>query len=227
MYSEHYKAFSENIGFAARILHYYLRAGALVKDENDHYKALNKNARFWNDYNFMALQTVIIFLGKIFDDQRRTHNLTKLIESLSNNLKHFNKSSLRKRKIKLSGEADWLDKYIEEAHELNAEDIELIKNEADKASALWKKFEPLRHRFYAHNQMITNKERDALFKGVTYDELQNLVQMLLNIAHVLEQAEINGQKPDFSDDYEEAIRRAEGEIDRLHTILIAGSNNQP
>jgi len=223
MYTEHYKAFSQNINFAARILHYYLHLSAMVQKETENYKALNETPRFWNDYNFIALQTVIIFLGKIFDSQKKTHNLTKLLDVLPQSLKHFSKANLKLRKIEFSGGGfNGLEQYIKDAHELTADDVELIKTEAQKATALWRKFKPLRHRFYAHNQMLTDDERDALFKSVTYDELEQLIQILLNISNILHQAEINGRKPDFEYDYSEPANTAENEVDKLLGTLING-----
>lgn len=222
-YQTHYKAFSQNINFAARILHYYLHLGTLAKEGSNEYKALNEHARFWNDFNFVALQTVIIFLGKIFDSQSKTHNLTKLLETLPLSLDHFSKANLRARKIKMStGDLSWLDEYISRAHELNAEDLVVINDEVQKAEALWKKIKPLRHQYYAHDQMLPDDKRTALFKNVTYGDLELLVQILLNISFVLEQAEINGQQPDFSQDYEGPNNLAEGQIEGLMQLLVTG-----
>lgn len=225
MYQNHYKTFSENITFAARILHYYLRIGFHAQENSEELKALNKSARFWLDWNFMALQTVVIFLGKIFDGQSRTHNLTALLESLPNSLNHFSKEQLRKRKLE-AGFSDeiLLNSYISEAHELNIDDVAAINEQANNAKSIWKKIEPLRNRFYAHHQMLTDKERDKLFSKVTYDELEHIVQILLNISFALEQAEINGSKPDFDSDYEGPINRAEGELDRMMQTLIGASS---
>lgn len=224
MYIKHYKAFSQNTNFAARVLHYYLHLGTMAKPHDKEYNALNKTARFWNDFNFMALQTTIIFLGKIFDAQKRAHSLTKLIEVLPHSLEYFSKSMLKERKMALGEKFDWLEAYMEDAHELTLDDVEVINAEADKAKALWKKFAPLRHQVYAHNQMLTNEQRDALYNKVTYDELEELVQILLNISFALEQAEINGRKPDFKNNYESPINQSEGEINRLLNILTKGSN---
>lgn len=129
MYTEHYKAFSQNVNFAARILHYYLHMSARANEKAD-YDALNKTARFWNDFNFMALQTVIIFLGKIFDSQSRTHNLSKLLNALPQSLDHFSKANLKARKIATGGDKnfDW-DEYVKDAHELNQADVDLIHAE--------------------------------------------------------------------------------------------------
>jgi hypothetical protein len=226
MYENHYRAFSENITFAARILHYYLRMGFHAQENSEELKAINQSPRFWLDWNFMALQTVIIFLGKIFDGQSRTHNLTALLEALPNSMSHFSKEELRKRKIKAGlTDLEILDTYIADAHELDASDIIAINEQAEEAKKIWKKIYPLRNRFYAHHQMLTNEERDKLFRRVTYDELELIVQILLNISFALEQAEINGRKPDFDTDYEGPINRAEGEVDRMIQTL-AGLNSE-
>ena len=220
-YKCHFNAFEQNIKFAARILHYYLHMGSLAQLDTAEYKALNYNARFWNDFNFIALQTTIIFLGKIFDKDTRTHNIRALLKSLSLNLKYFSKNSLRQRKINL-GSTDGIDEYISNAHELDQSDIHDIHAEVDKAVMLWQKIQPLRHQVYAHNQMLSNEAKDALFKQVTYDDLEYLVQILLNVCFALEQAELNGRKPDFSDDHSGPINVADGQIIKLMKVLVNG-----
>lgn len=224
-YKEHYKAFSQNVEYAARILQYYLRLSFVGDYNSDNYKALNYNARFWTDYNFMAVQTVIIFLGKIFDTQNKTHNLTKMLDALALNLDYFSRENLRARKIEIGGLFDGLNDYIKNAHELNVTDVDLIKSEAQKAEALWKKFKPLRHQIYAHNQMLTDEQRKKLYTNLTYTELDQLVQILLNIVNVLYEIEFNGTKPDFNNDYARTVNRAKEESEKLLEALVKGVNN--
>lgn len=100
MYVKQYKAFSENTHLAARTLYYYLgieEANQLDTQENE---AINKSARFWLDWRYIAQQTVIIILFKIFDDQKRTYNIQAMMRSLPFNLNHFSKPKIRERKFR-------------------------------------------------------------------------------------------------------------------------------
>ena len=221
-FSEQYKAFSANVAFAARVLNYHLEIDKLAVDPTS-LNALNTNARFWVDFKYCSLQTVIIFLGKIFDKDQKTYSVSKLINSAFSNTTHFKKSALRERKIEAAnGEFEGLEEYIEQAHELSKDDIKLIKAEVKKARILWSKFEPLRMKIFAHQEMITEEEKSELYRNALYEELQQLIQLLLNISHAFEQAEINGRKPELKNNYEGPINVAKREIKTLFHYLILG-----
>ena len=149
------------------MLHYYLELGNRAA-EQDALNALNKNARFWNDYNYAALKTVIIFLGKIFDPDANAFSLSKLFNSVKSNLSHFSRDSLKRRKVSIAVEFEGLDEYLADAHELGKEDTKLIKQQIREARIIWKKIEPLRNKIYAHDEMLPEEEKTALFANTTY-----------------------------------------------------------
>jgi len=221
-YKEHHKIFEQNVAFAARNIHYLLHISDRAKEDEAVFKALNKNARFWNDYNFNVIQTVIVFLGKIFDEDSRTYNISRTLNLAKRNLNFFSKQSLRDRKIASAGEFEGLDEYVDGAHELSSEDIKTIKKAAKEARRLWENFKPLRDKFYAHSEILSQEDKEQLLQQAKYDDLRQIIQILLNITHAFEQAELNGRKPDLTQDYEGTIRYAQGEADRLIDTLIAG-----
>ncbi|MBN8520548.1 MAG: hypothetical protein J0L77_01440 [Alphaproteobacteria bacterium] len=222
MYTEQYKTFQQNVVFAARTFHCYLIIGEKAATDKQVYNALNNNARFWSDYNYIALQTVIIFLGKIFDTDNNTRNITKMLKAVIDDISYFNKFNLKERKLKLSGEFEGINEYINNAHELSREDIKEIKQRVKKARGQWNNVKPLRDKIYAHNQNLNEEERVELYKKVKYSDLKDILQILLNVAHSLEQAELNGRRPDFNYNYEGPIRVAEKEVDNLLMLLIKG-----
>ena len=205
--------------FAARTLHYYFSIAKTISKDADAHQALLGNARFWSDYNYMTIQTTVIFLGKIFDPNSKTYNLSKMINSASKAIPYFNREALRKRKTALGVETEIIDGYIPTAYELSKADIKAIKQEIKKANALWDKIEPFRNKIYAHSEILTSEERLELFGQVKYDDLKDLIQILLNISHALEQAELNGMKPDLAYNFEGPIRVAEGQIENLMASL--------
>lgn len=222
-YTKHFKVFSRNIEFVGRVFHYYQNLGGNVQSPSPEYNALNQNPYFWNDFNHMALQSVIIVLGKIFDLDSRSYGLGKLVEALKNDLAHFSKSNLRKRKMETNGNAVWLDPFIVEAHELTIEDIVVIESQVNNANALWKTISPLRKKIYAHDDMLDDEQRNEIHAEVRHSDLKDLVRILINISNALWLAENNGDRPDFDVDYERPSRDAGAEIYKLLKILVDGT----
>ena len=228
MFKAHYKAVQGNVNLAARILGYHLELASHVTDNQDNYNALNNTARFWNDFNFMAMQTVIMSLGKVFDDDQDTHNLSQMMKSLRESLDYFGKEKLRQRKLSWGlTDQQMLDDAIDHAHEMSLDDVKVIAKKVREARALWVKIKPLRDKFYAHHEAMSDEDRDALFKDVTYDELEEIIQIMLDVCFVLEVAELNGTKPNF-DDYTDNRPEnvAAREIDKWLPALVKGYNKQ-
>lgn len=220
-YKAHYDAFKNNANYAARVFQYY----ETIEKSNTHrsreHVALNRSARYWLDWRYMALQTVIITVAKIFDRQPNTHTMRAMLRELP--LDFYSTASLIQRRI-ASGmnDQEMLDAVASRSHDLNARDVKRIEAQAVKAETLWNRFSPLRNRIYAHHQMLTDEERDRFFSRTTYANLRRLIQILLNIAFELEQSELNGSKPDFRHNYKGAFNYSDAEAKRLLQTLMNG-----
>lgn len=219
-YQNHYKAFSQNVAFSARAWHHYIYLNNRANEEKIILAALNKATRFWLDQRYIAVQTTVIFLGKIFDKDIDAHNIDKTLNALHKEKEHFSKPMLRKRKIESAGEFEGIDEYIENANELSTNDLKIISFEAKKAKAIWERIRPLRMKIYAHNQILSDVEREEIYKNVKNSDISNILQILLNISEALWQAEFNGLKPDFSIDYTRPIEHAKKDIEELIGSLI-------
>ena len=221
-YKSYYTKFAQNVYFAARTLYYFLNITQKAVDKNEVHNVLEYNAQFWNDYNFMTIQSVVIFLGKIFDDDTRSYSLKNMLKKAVDGMEYFSRASLRKRKIELAGTFEGIEEYIQNSHELSNEDIKNVKLEVNKARKLWFSFKPIRDKIYAHNQILSLEEQEKLFKNARYDDLKEIVRILLNIVHIFEQAELNGNKPDFEFNYRGPIINSEKETDKLISLLVLG-----
>lgn len=218
-YKKHYTEFSQNIGFAIRTWHHSLYLDARAKSEPKILEALNKAPRFWLDYRYSNTQATVIFLGMIFDEDSRTHNIYKMLNLADKEIGFFSKVELRKRKSSPHEEPDWLDEYIENAHELTREDLKLIRKQVKSAQDIWNKIKPLRNKIFAHNEILTDDERNNIIDAVKKTDMTNILQILLNVSNSLHEAELNGRKPDFSDDYQSPIKWAENDIESLISSL--------
>ena len=218
-YKKHYEAFAQNIAFAVRTWHHYVHLNNRANEDPAILEALNKSSRYWLDQRYIAVQTTIIFLGKIFDNDARVYNIDKTLKAANDEKGHFSKPELRKRKVESGGEFDGIDEYIDNATELSADDLKIINTEVKKAKAIWELIKPLRDKIYAHNQMLSDVERKELYEAVKNGDINNILQILLNISEALWQAEFNGRKPDFSSNHMQPIEWAKKDIEELISSL--------
>jgi len=226
-YKAHYDAFHNHANYAARVFQYYESIEKSNTRQLREHIALNRSARFWLDWRYMALKTVIITLAKIFDKQRNSHSkqrdshkMRAMLEELP--LEFYSTKQLIARRI-ADGMTDkkLLESVASRSHDLNAKDVARIEAQMIKAEKLWEIFEPLRNRFYAHDQMTPQEKRDY-FSKARYADLRRLIQILLNIAFQLEQSELNGSKPDFRRNYSGTFNKAAKEADQLLSTLVDG-----
>ena len=193
-YKKHYRAFEQNIAFAVRTWHHNVHLNNRANEDSAILAALNKAPRYWLDQRYSAVQTTIIFLGKIFDNDGRAHNVDKTLKAANDEKERFSKAELRKRKVELGGEFEGIDEYVANATELNSNDLKVICAEVKKAKAIWETIKPLRDKIYAHNEMLSDAERKDLFEAVKNEDINNILQILSNVSDALWQAEFNGHK---------------------------------
>ncbi|GEM_PF-6447307 len=219
-YKRHYNKFSQTVAYAARTWHHHVHLNSRAAEDPAIHEALNKAPLYWLDQSYAAVQTTIIFLGKIFDNDGRAHNVDKMLNAARDEKDHFSKTELRKRKVESGGEFEGLDEYIENATEPDSEDFKAIQAEVKKAKIIWERIKPLRNKIYAHNEIMSDAEREALYEAVKNDDITEILQILMNISEVLWQIEFNGLKPDFSFNCTKPIEWAKDDIEELIASLL-------
>jgi hypothetical protein len=78
-YKKHYEEFAQNVSFAVRTWHHHVHLNNRAAEDSAILAALNKAPRYWLDQRYIAVQTTVIFLGKIFDSDGRAHNVDKTL----------------------------------------------------------------------------------------------------------------------------------------------------
>jgi hypothetical protein len=222
-YKKHYEQFSQNVAFAVRTWHHHVHLNNRANEDSAILAALNKAPRYWLDQRYSAVQTTIIFLGKIFDKDGqiyKVYNIDKTISAVDTEKEHFKKEKLRKRKVESGGEFEGIDEYIKNASEFDSDDLSTIVAEVEKAKNIWERIRPLRDKIYAHNEMLSDEERKELYEAVKNSDLNDILQILLNVSDALWQAEFNGRKPDFSSNHTQPIEWAKKEIEELIGSLL-------
>lgn len=68
--------------------------------------------------------------------------------------------------------------------------------------------------------MLSDAEREELYKSVKNADINEILQILMNISNALWEAEFNGRKPDFSHNHTQPIESAKKNIEQLIGSLL-------
>lgn len=158
--------------------------------------AINRCALFWNT-NLAALQaSLFISLGRIFDNDPKSHCISRLLREAVQNPQIFSRASLAARKQRQSPEASWIKAYVQEAYEPTKADFQrLDRYVVAKRKVYEKAYEDIRHKVFAHGGAASTEKKNALFARTRLDELQRLVLSLKAFHEAIWQLYFNGIKP--------------------------------
>lgn len=210
-YEKEFNIFSSNINQAARAFYYHQEIQKQVYDDGEKYQnlpdgyfqdskmfqAMQANSQFWMDYKHSSIVFAIITLGRILDKNSNAHKIERLIKAAQNS-DLFNNDKLRERKIKRSDNADeWINNYINNAHELSSKNFSEILSFAEETRKKWETVKDLRNKIYAHQEALDDIKKVAIFKKSTYGAFQEIIERLLTLEHIFWEAFHNGKPPDF------------------------------
>lgn len=214
-YEKEFSIFSSNIKLAANSFEYYKTLLSDYKNNKKVQEASNSHQNFWKNFEYSSFLVVIVTLGRIFDKDKESHSIYKLLNAIKNT-DHFKKSSLKARlnatKHNCEGEIDSL---IERSYELNDDDISELKKSVDEAEKLWNGMRNIRNKILGHDDAETRSQIDDILTNIilgsddnetnskkveiigTYnpDSMNKLISILLTIEHILNQSILNPTKP--------------------------------
>jgi hypothetical protein len=156
-----------------QFLYQYLAIRAVGGDNQAVYKLLQAAPLFWNT-TLAALQLgAFITLGRIFDQDSRAHNLSRLLRLAQDHPEIFTKGY----KPKTSDFRQW------RAH-------------VRKRRSIYEaRYRDLRRKFFAHKEVVESADVEALFARTNTRELQLIFGFLSRLYEMLWQLFVNGRKP--------------------------------
>ena len=183
----------------AAIQFFYAWQSIYLVAENDKVAArlLNEAPLMWNTI-LGALQTsALIALGRIFDRDKKSHSLDRLLSLSSGNLAIFSKEEFAVRKRAQSElSALELKTYMDSVYVATPEDFRRLRLHVDKRRRIYKeKYAPLRHKVFAHREMLDKSQVGELFAKTNIKEMQQLLTFLASLHEALWQLFFNGIKP--------------------------------
>jgi AbiU2 len=167
---------------AAQFFYAYLAVHALAGAETSVYNLLNTAPLLWNTI-LSGLQTgAFVVLGRIFD-QDSAHNLSRLLQLAQNNPQIFFKASLAVRKQGADKTPpEWLDSYLKHVYVLKPADFQRLRGYVSKHRKVYlEKYQPLRHRVFAHKGISDAADVSALFAKTNIREVQRMLVFLLSL----------------------------------------------
>jgi len=193
-FEEELRTFDNDVDEVVQCFYIWRTVHAAARRSGRIYDMLNRNAGFW----VVALGSIqansLIALGRIFDMDKRTHNVRRLLKLAEGNQVIFSKDAVRKRKSKhLANDSHLLDDYMSNVQDPTPADFKYLQSFVDARRKVYERcYKQLRDKRYAH------KERTNISGFVAQTkikELGRLVTDLSKLHRVLWDWQQNGMKP--------------------------------
>lgn len=230
-YEKEFEIFSRNVNQAARSFYYHQEIKKQIyddcqKQENGYfqyselYQVINTNAQFWNDYEYSSLSYAIITLGRIFDKNKKSHGIRRLVK-LAKQSNSFTTQKLRERKIKSSDNAkEWIDNYMYDKQDISSSEYFQLLRYIVETTQLWKQVKAVRNKFYAHQDVITDVSKQGILKKAKYNVFEDVIERLLTIEHVYWHAFFNGAPPNLKYKNDQVFNSSKQEVTKLLAQLL-------
>ena len=211
-YEKEFDIFSNNVGKAALTFHYHREFNERVYEDSPKqhnpqpnslqcskiFMGVDVNAGFWKAYSYSSIVCIIISLGRIFDDNKKSHGLCRMIK-LAKKSNSFAKVKLRERVISKSKiPSDKIEDFMKRTHELSTDDFSDIEEYSKVTKEKWDSIKDIRNKIFAHQDMMDDYKKEAIFQKCEYIVFEEIIDRLLTIENIFCEAYKKGSKPDFT-----------------------------
>jgi hypothetical protein len=224
----HVQSVSAEVDDALAVFHTYeeiLRLGS----EDAVFRAFNANAMFWNVQKVSLQTTIFVALNRVFEIDANVLSIHRLLNETLAHPEFFSKDALRRRKIALKIEEEYLDALIDGAWApADASELRYLKKSLQPHFCKFTEiYQPIRHWYYAHRLLQTDKPVAELFSLTNRSELAQILDFLHELVEGIWHLYQNGVKPEFgtqrSRNDSEATRSARRVIHKLAGLPISNS----
>ena len=195
---------------------------------NNHPVALqrmNRYPEFWLSIRHAQQTTFMITLGRVFDNDRRSHSIHRLLKEMISHPEYFSREAFanRRRGPSPGPDPEYLADYLRDVFEPNKASLEKLEAALKPISDKYKvSFCPIRNKLFAHRDMLDKQSINALVsKGLIVD-LEEILHFLHDLLDCIWQLIHNGREPNLGHagyNYRERAKRAtEGVLEQLLNI---------
>ena len=157
-------------------------------------RILNEHNDFWWTVVAGLQQSAYIALGRMFDNDNRTHNLRDLLKHADKWQGIFSREMLERRKVRAGTDRAKAKSYAAKAYELRAGGLDALQAALAEKQAFYKKrVDPIRDQVFAHRQRSV--DRDKLFSDLMRRDMEKLFVFPLQLHRALFDLYYDGREP--------------------------------
>ena len=176
-YWEHAQIVSAEVSDTRAIFHTYEEILRLGSEEDAVFKAFNANAMFWTVQKVSLQTTIFVALNRLFETDPNALSIQRLLNETLAHPELFSNDALRKRKGDLKIAAEHMDALIDSAWvPVDASELRYLKRELKphfrKVTEI---YQPIRHWYYAHRLLQTDKPVAELFSLTSRNEVAQIL----------------------------------------------------
>jgi hypothetical protein len=164
---------------------------------------VNEDADFWNGIGGGLQSATFVALGRIFDDDARTHSAQQVLRRARDYPGIFSAKALEARKVEAGLAAQDAATYAAAAYipPKTGGFAQLQAALDDKQKFYRTKIKKIRDEVFAHAVALSPEERSAMFAGVFLRQFWELAVFPLQLHEALWQLYANGRKPELQPCY--------------------------
>ncbi len=207
------KEYHGEVNVTASSFYAWKSINSLAVHDHALFQALQRNAYSWNIIAHSLQITFFSAFGRLFDRNKRSLTALTFISKCEAAIEQFGKPALEARRIASNHgvRPDYLDEYLTDVYEPVTADFQTLTAAITRCDKIYTaNYQPIRHKLIAHKDMATIGGKDALFAKTNIKEVEEILEVLYQVAVVIEQLFINGRRTNLTDHKlckEECIRQ--------------------
>jgi AbiU2 len=210
-YWDEYKVVRNEVYVAIESFYTWLETNQFASESPENYRKINHAATFWMIQLHGLQTTFFVTLGRLFDRDKRSHSIIRLLASTADHPEFFSKDAFASRRTAAGGgRPDYLDEYLKGVWEPSASDLTAMKDAIvpweGKFNSVYK---PIRDKIFAHRDFTLSFHADRLFGMSLIKDVDDLLYGLWDLMEALWQLYHNGTKPNLGNatyDYRRRIK---------------------
>jgi len=166
------------------------------------FQALQRNALSWNIFAHSLQIAFFSALGRLFDRDARSLTARTFISKCAAAQSQFSKSAFELRRLTSNHgiRPEYMDEYLSDLYEPVAADFKMLSDAITPWDAVYHaSYQPIRNKLIAHKDFSTIGSKDSLFAKTNIGEIENILQVLHQVAAFVEQLFINGRQTNLID----------------------------
>ena len=188
-----YAIIRDDICGAINVFHAYNAINAFAA-EGDNGQAMQEHADFWMIQTYSLQATFFVLLGRIFDNNRNSHSVDKLLAATVDHPEFFSRAalSLRDEAQRRTRPAEWVKQMMEPS----GPDLKPLQNAVLPHAKKYREvYKPIRNKEFAHKENMDREVKANLFTRARTNDVGEILRFLSDLKDVLFELIENGRRP--------------------------------